>query len=149
LRRVSRSWRSQTADARRADGQALQAELVGDALGAVGGVVEAVGEDPGLDLRADAVRMGPAGPAALLDQGLDAADLEGAADLVEGVAVVAHQPAGLGDIAELLGKLEQRELPSGTLRQGGHSAPSWVSVGLSNFHSTQRAGWSPSVSLNT
>jgi hypothetical protein len=63
--------------------------------------------------------------------------------------VVAHQPAGLGDVTELLGELEQRELPSGTLGQGGHSGPSWVSGCLSNFHSTQRAGWSPSVSLNT
>lgn len=33
-----------------------------------------------------------------------------AADLVERVAVIAHEPAGLGDVAELLGQLQQREL---------------------------------------
>jgi hypothetical protein len=57
----------------------------------------------------------------LLDQGGDASDLEGAAHLVEGVAVVAHEAPGLGDVAELLDELEQAELAAGTLRQGGHS----------------------------
>ena len=50
----------------------------------------------------------------------DAADLERALDLVERVAVVAHDLAGLGDVAELVGELQQRQLPSGTLWQGGH-----------------------------
>lgn len=53
--------------------------------------------------------------AALLNQCSDAADLEGPADLVEAVPVVAHEMAGLRDVAELLGELEQRELALGVL----------------------------------
>jgi hypothetical protein len=74
-------------DAGRAHGDSFQAELVGDALRAVGRMVEAIGEDPYLDLGADAVRVRPAGAAALLDERLDPTDLEGAADFVEGVAM--------------------------------------------------------------
>jgi hypothetical protein len=59
-------------------------------------------------------------PPLLLHEGLDASDLEGAADLVEGVAVVAHHAAGLRPVAELLGELQQRELAAGTLGQRGH-----------------------------
>src|SRR5262249_44377879 len=136
------------ADAGWAHRQALQPELVGDALGAVGGVGQGVGEDPRLDLGAHAIGVGTTRPAPLLDEGLDAADLEGAADLIERVAMVAHETAGLGDVAELLGKLQQRELASGTLGQGGHSRPSWMMGCLSNSHSIQGAGWSPSVFLN-
>jgi hypothetical protein len=51
---------------------------------------------------------------------MHATDLEGALDLVERVAVVAHDAAGLGAVAQFLGQVEQGQLPSGTLRQGGH-----------------------------
>jgi hypothetical protein len=68
----------------------------------------------------NAVRVGAAGPTLLLDEVRHATHLEGAPDLVERVAVVAHDLAGLGDIAGLLGELEQGELPSSTLRNGGH-----------------------------
>ncbi len=64
--------------------------------------------------------MGIFRPAALLDQGAHAADLEGSADLVEGVAVIAHDFAGLGDVAELFGQLQQRQLALGTLCSRGH-----------------------------
>jgi hypothetical protein len=52
--------------------------------------------------------MGVFGAAALLDQGANATDLKGAADLVKGIAVVAHDLAGLGHVAEFLGQLQQR-----------------------------------------
>ncbi len=59
--------------------------------------------------------MRVSGAAALLDEGGDAADLEGLLDLVEGVAVVAHDLAGPGDVAQFLGQLQQRQLTLGTL----------------------------------
>ncbi len=43
------------------------------------------------------------------------ADREGAAHLIEGVAVVAHDLAGLGDVTEFLGQLQYRDLPLGVL----------------------------------
>jgi hypothetical protein len=64
--------------------------------------------------------MRAAGAAALLDQRGDAAHLEGAADFVEGVAVVAHDLAGASDVAEFIGQLQQRQLAFGTLGQSGH-----------------------------
>jgi hypothetical protein len=125
------------------DVDALKSELIGHTLGAVRGMVKRVGEDLGLELLGDAVRMGPPRPAALFDQGGDATDLEGPADLVEGFPVVAHDAAGLGDVLELLRQLQQRQLPSSTLSDGGHSSTSWVLGCLSNSQFTQKAGWSP------
>jgi len=93
-----------------------QAQIVGDTLGAGGGVLQALVEDAGLDLGADAVRVRSAGAAALLDQGGGAADLEGAAHLIEGVAVVAHDLAGTGDVAQFVGQLQQGQLAFDTLR---------------------------------
>lgn len=58
---------------------------------------------------------------ALFDERGKAADLEGAADFVERVAVVAHDATGLGDVLEFLRKIQQGELPSGTLSQGSPS----------------------------
>jgi hypothetical protein len=58
--------------------------------------------------------------ALLLDQCGRAADLEGAAHLVEAVAVIAHQLASLRDIAELLGQLQQGQFSLGTLRERSH-----------------------------
>src|SRR5690606_23662123 len=109
------------ADARGADLGAGQAQLVRDALGAMSGEAERVIEDLLLDLGADPIGVRVARAALLLDQSGDAVDLEGMAHLVEGVAVVAHDLAGFGDIAELLGKLQQRHLPLGTLRERSHS----------------------------
>jgi len=60
------------------------------------------------------------GAATLLDEGAYAAGLEGAASLVEGVAVVAHDLAGTGDVVQFLGQLQQRQLALDTLGQSGH-----------------------------
>ena len=78
---------------------ALQTQFVGHSLLAVRRVLERVGEDLLLDLGLDAVGMRRLRATSLLDQAGHASDLEGAAHLVERVAVVAHQPAGLRDVA--------------------------------------------------
>ena len=62
-----------TAHARGRDLDAGQTQVVGDALGAVGGPGQAMGEHPFLDLRGDAVRVRAARAAALFDQGSDTA----------------------------------------------------------------------------
>jgi hypothetical protein len=72
-------------------------------------------EDRGFDLGGDTVGMRPSGPASFVHESGDAADLERAPDLVEGVAVIAHELAGLGDIAEFIGESEQRQLALGTV----------------------------------
>lgn len=74
-----------------------------------------MGQHPFLDFGRDPVRVGAAGTAALFDEGGDPAHLEGATDLVERVAVVAHDLAGAGDVAEFIGQLQQRQLAFGTL----------------------------------
>lgn len=56
----------------------------------------------------------------MLDQRCDAADLKGSAHFVERVAVIAHEFAGTGDVAELLGELQQGQFPLGTLRERSH-----------------------------
>jgi hypothetical protein len=70
--------------------------------------------------------MGVFGSALVLDEGGDAADLEGASDFVEGVPMIAHDLAGFGHVAELLGEFEQGQFPSGTLGRGGHLGSSSV-----------------------
>jgi hypothetical protein len=97
-----------TAHAGRRDLHALQPQLVADALGAVGGALQAVVEDLGLDLGGQAIGMRAAGATAVIDEGGHAAGLEGAPHFVEGVAVIAHDLAGPGDVAEFLGQLQQR-----------------------------------------
>ena len=103
------------AHARLADLNALQAQLVGDELRTLGGMGQAEVEDDLFDLGRDPVGVWPARAATLFDQGGDSAGLEGALDLVERVTVVAHDLARLGDVAEFLGQLQQRELALGTL----------------------------------
>jgi len=59
--------------------------------------------------------MGIARAAALLDEGGHAAGLEGLPNLVERVAVEAHDLGRLGDVAEFLGQLQQGPLALDTL----------------------------------
>jgi hypothetical protein len=80
---------------------------------------EGVVQDLLLDLQRDAIGMRIARSALLLNQGCDAADLEGA-DFVEGGTVLAHEFAGLGDVTELLGQLQQGQCSLGTLRERSH-----------------------------
>jgi hypothetical protein len=94
-------------DARGADVHVLEPELVGYALGAVGGMDQAVIEDPLLDFGCDSIRVRPSGPALLFHQSGDAASLEGAADLVERISMKAHDAAGLRDVVQLVRELEQ------------------------------------------
>jgi len=105
------------ADAAGADLGASQAQLIGDSLRAVRREAQGVIEDLLFDLGRHAIWMRITRPAFLLDQCSDAADLKGPPDLVEGVAVVAHQLAGLRYVAEFLGQLQQGEFSLGTLRE--------------------------------
>jgi len=86
-------------------------------------MLQGVGQDLRFDVLRDAVGMRSPRATALLDESGHPADLEGAADLIERVAVIAHDAAGLRDALQLLGKMQQGELPSSTLSQGGHSQP--------------------------
>ena len=78
-----------------------------DALSAVGGLLDAVIEDPLLDGFRHAIRVWVFGTAAFLDLGADTTDFERLLGFVEGVAVVARDLAGLGEVAELFGELQQ------------------------------------------
>lgn len=53
--------------------------------------------------------------AAALDEGDGADHLEGPFDLIKRVAMVSHDSTGLGDVIELGGLLQRRELSLGTL----------------------------------
>jgi hypothetical protein len=114
------------ANAAGADGDAHQAQLVGDALRAVGRPVQGIVEDLLFNLGGEAVWMRVFGSTLVLDERGDTADLEGASDFVEGVSMVAHDATGFGHVADLLGELEQGQFPSGTLGRGGHLGSSSV-----------------------
>ena len=84
-------------------------------------VGQSVVEDLLLNVLGKAIRVLSPRAALLLGQRRGAADVEGALHLVERVAVVAHDLAALGDVAQFFSELEQRELSSGTLCLGGDS----------------------------
>ena len=92
--------------------------------------LQGIGQDLGFDLWRDTVGVRVARTASLLDERGDAAGLEGSTHLVEGVAVVAHDFAGFGDVAEFLGEMKQRQLSSGTLSECGHLGISRLVGGL-------------------
>src|SRR5262249_18789447 len=71
-----------------ADLRAGQAQLVGHTLWPMGGKREGVVQDLLLNLWGDSIGMRVTRPTLLLHEGGDAADLEGATDFVERVAVV-------------------------------------------------------------
>lgn len=104
------------AHARRGDFNPAQTQLVGYALGAVRWPRQAVVEDLGLDLGAHAVGVRAARPAPALHEPSHPAGLEGAAYLVEGIAVIAHDLAGAGNIAQFVSQLQQRQFPFDTVR---------------------------------
>ena len=68
-----------------------------------------------LDLGRDPVGVRPARAGQAADQPLGAVGLEVAADLVELLARVTHDHAGLGDVVQLLGQLQHRQLAAATL----------------------------------
>lgn len=69
------------------------------------GPAQAVFQRPLVDLGSEAVGMRPIAATALFDQSGHAANLKGTADFVEGVALVAHDVARKGEIAEFVGEL--------------------------------------------
>ena len=89
------------------DVDTLEPEFIGDALGAVNGLLETQLEDLLLNGFGDLIGVRILWSPALLDKSRNAADFEGLLDLIEGVTVVAHDLAGLGDVAQFLGELQQ------------------------------------------
>ena len=104
---------------------------------------QGVVEDRLLDRLGNAVGMRAARTTLLLDKRRGPADLEGSLDLVERVPVVAHDPAGFRDAAEFFGQLQQRQLSSSTLCQGGHSILlQGKAVCFATSTLPRRTGWS-------
>ena len=68
-------------------------------------MLDSVVENCCLDFRTDPVGMWVSWATTLLDQRPDPTDLEGSPDLVEGVSVVAHDAAGLGNVLQLVSEL--------------------------------------------
>jgi hypothetical protein len=99
---------------------AAQHELLGDPERAVAGMGQRMIEDRLLDLGADPVRVRGAGADQAVEQPVGAIGLEVPADLVELLARIAHHPAGLADVAELGGELEQAALAPCYLLFRGH-----------------------------
>ena len=93
------------ADAGGADLHALQDQFIGHPLGSVAGVFEGVGQDGIFDLLSHPVRMRSSGSGKPVDKPLSPIDLEVSADLVELLTAVAHDPAGLRDVPQLLAQL--------------------------------------------
>lgn len=89
----------------RADRDALQGEFLCDAQTAVGRELQAVIQDGLLDLFGHPVRVWVARPGQAVDQPLGAVGLVVPADLVELLPAVAHDFAGLADIAQISGQL--------------------------------------------
>ncbi len=81
------------AHAGRAHLDALETQLIGDALRPVSRELQGVVEDLLLDLGRHAVGVRVAWPPSLFDERRDAAYLEGATNLVERVAVIPHELA--------------------------------------------------------
>jgi len=106
--------------AARGDLDAAQGQLLGDPHRAVAGVGERMVEDRRLDLGRHPVGVRPAGAGQPIDQPLGPLGLEVPADLVELLPAVAHHPAGLADVAEVGGKLQQAQLAPCYLLVRGH-----------------------------
>ena len=95
------------------------ADLVGDADLAEGGLLQGQLDDDRLDLGRGAVRQDRLAAGQFL-QGQLAAGLVELLEAVEAVARVAHHLAGLADVAELLGELQQAHLGADDLLLVGH-----------------------------
>jgi len=95
------------------------ANLVGDADLAEGGLLQRQVEDDRLDLRRRPVLQDWLAPRQLLQRQF-AAGLVKLLETVEAVARVAHHLAGLADIAELLGQLQQSHFGANDLLVLGH-----------------------------
>jgi len=104
-------------------GPAGEEQLIGHPLGSVARMFKGVGQDGILHLLGYPVRMRSAGSRQTIDNALSPIDLEVAADLVELLAAVAHDPAGLRDVPQFLTQLQQAKLATCYLLSlsGGHA----------------------------
>ncbi|MFO1307072.1 MAG: hypothetical protein U1F64_01310 [Burkholderiales bacterium] len=118
-----------------AHGDALEPQVVGHPRRPARGELEAIAEDAFLDLGCDAIGMRIAGTALLFDQRSDAPGLKGTAHFIKAVAMEAHDLGGLGDVAEFLGELQQRQFAFDTLSQSGHwPSPEQLTVWRSSIY---------------
>ena len=107
-------------DPARGDSDLAKGEFLGDAEAAMGGELQAVGEDGVLDLLGQAVGMGFLGAGEAVEEAFCTEGLEVAADLVELLPGVSHNLAGLGNVVEVGGEFEQAELAAGDFLFSGH-----------------------------
>ncbi len=108
-------------DAGDADVDVLQAQLVGDALGAVGAVLQGGCGDLLASTSSDTrFRCGPRGPRRCSTRAATPPTWK-ARRTCRTCPGGAHDAAGLGDVLQLLSKIQQRELPSGTLGKAATS----------------------------
>ena len=89
----------------RTDLEPSEHQLVGQSLGAVGGMFGRMDRDRLPDRRCDAVGVRSLRSRQPVEQPLGAVNSEVAADVVEVLAGVAQNPARLGDVAEFLSEL--------------------------------------------
>jgi len=108
------------AHAARRDLDALQHQFVGDPQRAVAGVLQGVVENGPLDIPGYPVGVRPARAGQPVDQPRRPVGLEVAPDLVELLARIAHQLAGLGHVVQVRRQFEQGELASCYLVLRGH-----------------------------
>jgi hypothetical protein len=108
------------------DLKSLQPQFLFHTQGTMAGMVKGMIENRRLDLFAYPVRMRSLRARQAVDEALGAIGLEVAPDLVELLARVAHQPAGLRNVVQILCKIEQGKLATCYLVLRGHV----VSVGL-------------------
>jgi hypothetical protein len=117
------------ADAAGGDADLAQGEFVGDAQAAVCGEIEGVLEDGVLNVLGQAVGMGFLGTGQAVEQALGAEGLEVPSDLVELLAGVTHDLAGLGYVVEFSGEFEEAELAACDFVSGGHVGDQvWILV---------------------
>lgn len=90
--------------ATRTDGDAFEVEVLSDAQAALGRVLETMLEDGLLNLVWDQVRVRSLRFGHAVDQPIGAVGLVVAADLIELLAAVAGELAGLADAAEIVGE---------------------------------------------
>lgn len=95
------------------DLDAAQYQLLRHPQRTVAGMFERMVEDRLLDLGRHPVRVRALGAGQPVEQPVGAIGLEVAADLIELLARIAHQLAGVGDVAEVGGELQQRRQGNG------------------------------------
>jgi len=117
------------ADGSRSDVNPPEKELLADPEASLGRVLQAVVEEDLFKFLGEPAGVGIAGTPDFIQEGLGAHGLEVPSDLVELLAGIPHDLAGLGDVVEVGSEFQERELPAGSFLRysgvGGHSVLPW------------------------